>query len=101
MKEVPPVPTGIRSMSGTSAHVGVNWQTPGGVKLQIGGRSRAMPTLTWALMVRAKSKKRCVDEEWMSQNRSGTQRGLINVRSVTSQSGVQITGTQAGGAFSN
>ena len=32
---------------------------------------------------------RCGGEEWMSQNRSGTQRGLINVRSVTSQSGVQ------------
>lgn len=39
MKEVPPVPQGIRSRSGTSAHVGVNWQTPGGVRLQIGGRS--------------------------------------------------------------
>jgi hypothetical protein len=30
------VPQGIRSRSGDSVHVGVNWQTPGGVRLQIG-----------------------------------------------------------------
>ncbi len=39
MKEVPPVPQGVRSRSGTSDHVGVNWQLPGGVRLQIAGLS--------------------------------------------------------------
>lgn len=39
MKEVPPVPQGWRSRSGTSDHVGVNWQLPGGVRLQIAGLS--------------------------------------------------------------
>lgn len=39
MKEVPPVPQGMRSRSGTSDHVGVNWQLPGGVRLQIAGLS--------------------------------------------------------------
>lgn len=39
MKDVPPVPQGMRSRSGTSDHVGVNWHTPGGVRLQIGGLS--------------------------------------------------------------
>eukprot|EP00985_Skeletonema_marinoi_P028528 scaffold25174_cov175-Skeletonema_marinoi.AAC.2 len=58
-----------------------------------------MPTLTWAVLMVESKEQEVRGEEWMSQNRSGTQRGLINVRSVTSQSGVQITGTQAGVHF--